>query len=200
MPLAQASYPGGTYRTDVSDVPGVDVAGGAPGGEGGGWLWDLAKRSAEAKLRKAALEERQMLLDEKAKRMALKEAGRPAPRQRQPSLREQNALMAEQTAREEEANTKAETARQMRGTGPRRYIFGLGYAGGPNQTTADTSRMTGIQRQIFLAQAAGLQGGPSRMEEEGAAGDKIGSEIWGRRMLGTPSAAQEYANISNRKA
>jgi hypothetical protein len=202
MPLGSAAtYPGGTYRTDVN-TSGYE-GGGGPGGGGGleGALWQMAQRRAEQAMRKAALEERRMALENKAIEDQMREARRnrygPRPREGGPRLtgNEVNARQAEVAAAEEEARTRAQTAREMRGTGPRSYIKGLGYIGGPDQFTPNYSKMTGIQRSIFMPKSAGFDGGgPSRMETEGAASDSIWSEIAGRRAMGLPSAGQEYFN------
>lgn len=160
MALASATYGGGGYRTDVSNQGAA-----GPGGSAGGFpafLMDLAKRRAQTQARKDQL-------DLEGQQTALYQARQAGRRPRfvdrpRPTLQDNNRMMAENAAAIAEAQGRQAQARTLTERGPQRYIFGLGYAGGPNTTQFDISKMTGAQRQAYLPQAAGLSETPTAEE------------------------------------
>jgi hypothetical protein len=78
------------------------------------------------------------------------------PREVRQTLPQQNLAHAQNAAGIAEANARAAQARTMTERAPSRFIKGLGYIGGPDQTTLDISKMTGAQRQAYLPQQSSM--------------------------------------------
>lgn len=87
-----------------------------------------------------------------------------AQRMNRPTIADQNLQHAQNSAQIARARAETAQARALTERGPQRYIFGLGYAGGPNQTQQDIARMTGAQRQALLPKESGFAPGEGEKE------------------------------------
>jgi len=107
-----------------------------------------------------------------------------------PSNEEWNVQHAGNAAAIAEANARAAQGRAMTERGPQSYIFGLGYAGGPNQTRGNISQMTGAQRQVFLPKEASFM--PQDVANEGAKQQAraLRDQRFDEEMTGEPTRAR----------
>lgn len=150
--ITYGTPPGGGYRVDVPGSGAGAGAGGFPGmgrGPDLSWLGEFARRKAQNQLAMQNLELREAT-----------RATRVRPTGRAPVDPGERAL------RDETIQTEIHKQQAMRRPAPQRYIFGMGYSGGPNGTQTDIQRLSGLQRQLFLPGGAGMENtGPSAMDE-----------------------------------
>jgi hypothetical protein len=147
MPNFTSSYDFGTGQLNALQQGDALAGAQGPAMSGGGELGGLVDKIINERRRK----------EQKSRFLAQQNQ----PREILTIGQQRQLAAAQNTAGIDEARGRSAEARALTERGPQRYIFGLGYAGGPNQTTANTSQMTGAQRRVLLPQNSMMESGPS---------------------------------------